>query len=148
MFAAEPWRNAKRPGARLIEFDPAAPEAAGLSAWERAMLADHQRWGLLAWIGVDRERASPFVLRKRPIWRHWIPAAQLIYARGEADLIRFAQLIGRRCLRHGRARLFVNANGPIKGLVGHYVEGKDPRFFRGQSPPDLLDMAYTELALM
>jgi hypothetical protein len=148
VFVATPWRNAETLGARLIEFDAAAPEAAALSPWERAMLADHKRWGLEALIGVDREGETPFVLRKRPLWRHWIPAAQLIYSRDQRDLVRFASLIGWHCLRHGRAQLFVNANAPIAGLSGHYVAGKDPRFFRGSEAPGLTDMAYTELALL
>lgn len=148
VFVATPWRNAQTPGARLVEFDAGAPESAALSAWERAMLADHQRWGLDALIGVSREGATPFVLRRRPLWRHWLPAAQLIYSRDERDLVRFAHLIGRHYLRRGRPRLFVNANGPIAGLAGQYVPGRDPRYFRGPAPPALTDMAYTELALL
>jgi len=148
VFVATPWRNAPISGAQLIVYDAGSREAAALSAWERAMLADHQRWGLDALIGVNHDGATPFVLRKRPLWRHWIPAAQLIYSRSEQDLINFAHLIGRRCLRRGRAQLFVNANGPIASLAGHYVEGRDPRFFRGPAPPALTDLAYTELAML
>jgi hypothetical protein len=147
-FVATPWRNAPIAGMRLIPFDAESREAAGLSAWERAMLTDHQRWGLDALIGVSDEGVTPFALRNRPLWRHWIPATQLIYSRSERDLVRFAHLIGRFCLRRGRAHLFVNANGPIQGLAGGYVQGRDPRYFRGSAPPALTDLAYTELALL
>ena len=132
----------------VVEFAPDAPETAGLSAWERKMLEDHARLGLFALIGVRDSAATPFVIKMRPLWRYVIPSAQLIYARSEADLSAFASALGRFLWRRRRLRLLVSANGPIEGLPGRYVPGRDPRYFRGAAPPSPTDFAYTELALL
>ena len=145
-FFAAPWLSRGAPGARLAPFALRAPEAAGLSAWERAMLADHARFGLSAAIGVIENRATPFVWRLRPLWRHVIPTARLIYARSEADLVAFAPARGARRRAQGRLRRLVAANGPNAGLVGRYVADRAPFFALRGSPPATTDLAYSELA--
>lgn len=147
-FVATPLASRAAPGARLVPFRPDTAEAAELTPWERAMLADHARLGLETWIGIGAGAATPFVVRLRPLWRHLIPSAQLIHARSEAEVAAFAQPIGRRLAALARLRLFVSASGPIAGLAGRYVAGRAPRYVRGPSPPAVTDMAYSELALL
>ena len=112
------------------------------------MLEDHARLGLFAVIGVRDGVATPFVIKMRPLWRYFLPSAQLIYARSEADLSAFASALGRFLWRRRRLRLLVSANGPIEGLPGRYVAGRNPRYFRGAAPPSPTDFAYTELAVL
>jgi hypothetical protein len=35
-------------------------------------------------------------------------------------------------------------DGDMEGLLSHYVEGKEPRYFKGPHRPVLGDLAYTE----
>jgi hypothetical protein len=139
---------ARHGNSEVVAFAPDAPESAGLSQWERKMLEDHARLGLFALIGVRDSVATPFVIKMRPLWRYSVPSAQLIYTRSEADLTAFAPALGRFLWAHGRLRLLVSANGPIEGLPGRYVAGRNPRYFRGAAPPSPTDFAYTELAVL
>jgi hypothetical protein len=147
-FVASLLRGSQTSKAIVRPFDPEAPEAAWLSPWERTMLSDHRALGLEALVGVDEARVAPFVLRPAPLWRHRLPAMQLLYSRSEADLVHFAQPLGRRILRRRRLRLVAPANAPIAGLVGEYFEGRNRRYYRGPEPPAVTDLAYSELALI
>ena len=73
--------------------------------------------------------------------------AQLVYCRDIDDFVRFARPIGRFLALRGRPLIIIDANGPIRGLVGHYFAGRMPRYFRGPERPRLGDLAYTEAAL-
>jgi len=148
IIVATPLASRAAPGARLVAFRPDSADAAQLSPWERAMLADHARLGLKIWIGIGAGPTTPFVVRLRPLWRHLVPSAQLIYARSEADVAAFAHPLGLRLAALARLRLLVSANGPVAGLAGRYIPGRGPRYVRGPATPATTDTAYTELALL
>ena len=50
--------------------------------------------------------------------------------------MRFAGPLGRFLAWRGMPLVFIDANGPIPGLMGRFV-GWGPRFFRGRNPPRL-----------
>jgi hypothetical protein len=43
-----------------------------------------------------------------------------------------------------RGRLGFLIDGDREAMLSHYVEGKEPRYFKGPSRPVLGDLAYTE----
>jgi hypothetical protein len=145
VFVAMPALQRSRVGAmRLVAADQ--PPDAPHEPFERDLLLAHGRYGCISFWCATRERAHPFVLRPR-IVKNAIPCAQLIYCRDVADVARFAGPIGRFLVRRGRPFVVIDANGPIDGLLGRYVDGAMPKFFRGPVAPRLGDLAYTETAL-
>jgi hypothetical protein len=129
---------------RLLTMDerPDAPH----EPFERDLLVEHAAYGCVSLWCVTRERAHPLVFRPRVV-KSVIPCAQLIYCRDVADVVRFARPVGRFVARRGRPFIVIDANGPIEGLLGRYLEGTSPKFFRGPVRPRLGDLAYTETAL-
>jgi hypothetical protein len=135
-------------GARVVAYCKDRREAAGLTPREHCLLADHAAFGLAALVGVRDGYAAPFVLQWRPLWRHLVPTAQIVFSRSEADIALLAPALGRYCARFGRFRIRVGANGPIPGLRGRYFENRYPRFYTGPVRPAPHDVAYTEIALL
>ncbi len=130
--------------ARLVagNRDPGAP----CEPFERALLVEHAAHGCLSFWCVTAERAYPFVFRRR-LAREVLPCGQLIYCRDVSDVARFAGLIGRHLLMRGCPVAIIDSNGPVPGLVGRYIEGFMPKYFKGPVRPRLGDLAYTETAL-
>jgi hypothetical protein len=119
-----------------ISFDP----------HERDLLLEHARCGCISLWCVTPREAHPFVFRTR--WVKHVPCAQLVYCRDVDDFVRFARPLGSFLSRHtGRFLVFVDANGPIQGLVGKYFASKAIRYFAGSDRPRLGDLAYTEISL-
>jgi hypothetical protein len=81
------------------------------------------------------------------MFKRWMPGVQLIFARDVRDVVRFARPIGRYLAMRGLFLVSIDANGPIPNMVGTYIEGKSPRFFRGEAPPRVGDLAYTQVAM-
>jgi hypothetical protein len=133
-------------GARARILPAAAEPAAPFQPFERDLLRDHAGFGCHAFWCETAERAFPFVFRPR-IARKLIPCAQLIYCRDLADLARFARPIGWHLARRGHPLMVLDADGPIPGMVGKYIDGLMPKYARGPHPPRLGDLAYTEAAL-
>jgi hypothetical protein len=135
--------------ARIIAAD-ARPQAAQLQApfeaHERDLLRDHADYGCMSLWCETRERAYPFVFRERRV-KGLISCAQLIYCGDVADFVRFARPLGWYLARRGRPLVILDANGPIRGLVGKYFDQTMPKYFKGPAPPRLGDLAYTETAL-
>ena len=75
-----------------------------------------------------------------------MPCAQLIYCPDIADFVRFAAPLGRYLAWRGRPLVILDANGPVRGLVGRYFDDTMPRYFKGPVRPRLGDLAYTETA--
>jgi len=114
--------------------------------FEWDILLAHADYGCTSFWVTTTERAYPFVFLPR-IVKRCFPCAQLIYCRGIEDLVRFSKPIGRFLLSRGKPLLLIDANGPIPGLPGKYVEGAAPKYYRGPEPPRLGDLAYTEAAM-
>ena len=95
---------------------------------------------------ITKERAYPFVFVPR-VFKGLVPGVQLIYCRDIEDLVRFAGPLGRYLALRGKLVISIDSNGPIAGLIGKYIEGKSPRFFKGPAPPRLGDISYTQAAM-
>jgi hypothetical protein len=129
---------------RLLAADQ--PSDAPHEPFERDLMMAHAGYGCISLWCETRERAHPFVFRPR-IVKSIIPCAQLIYCRDVADVVRFAGPIGRFLALRGCPFVVIDANGPIEGLFGRYLDRTMPKFFRGPVEPRLGDLAYTETAL-
>jgi len=126
----------------------AAPESVpgDLAPHERDLLTDHASFGCISLYGRKNGTTYPFVFVPR-VLKHLVPCAQLIYCRSIDDLVEFAGPIGTFLAARGRNLVLIDANGPIHGLMGKYVAGVAPKYFRGPVVPRLGDLAYTEAAL-
>ena len=126
-----------------------------LEPYERNLVRDHLAYGCIVLLGSDERGRRPFVLLRRTIGlvpnlrkAGRVGCVQLVYSRDEEDLPRFAGAIGRCLLRNHRIPwLVLDADRPIPGLVGHYFEGRAPKYRRGPDAVRLGDLAYTELVL-
>jgi hypothetical protein len=113
---------------------------------EQNLLTRHIALGCIGLWCVTTERAYPFAFLPRAV-RGIIPAAQLIYCGDFGDFTRFAGPIGRHLAFRGRAFVIVDSNGTIPGLLGRYIRGKAPKYFKGATSPTIGDIAYTEAVL-
>jgi hypothetical protein len=120
-----------------------------LSEPERELLAAHAGYGCLSLVCTAADGDHPFVFMPFRIRRIRIPlpCMHLIYCRSTDDFVRFAAPLGRLLLKHRTALVALDANGPIKGLVGTYLEGRVRKYFKGPNRPRLGDLAHTELVL-
>jgi hypothetical protein len=143
-----PLLSCGAPGARVVEYGEQRPEAAMLQPAERRLLADHAAFGCRALIAVRDGVATPIVLQWRSVWRGKVPAAHVLYCPSEEELVPFARALGFYCARRGRLFVFVDAMGPVAGLFGGFLRGREPRYFKGPSKPTPCDLAYTELAIL
>ena len=110
-------------------------------------LLDHAHFGCLSLWCETQGEGAPFVFRRRFVKAlRAIPVAQLIYCDSIDQLARFAGPIGRYLALRGMPFIITPANGPIPGLPGRYFDNK-PMYFRGSQPPQVCDLAYSEMAL-
>ena len=116
-----------------------------LQPHEIELLLDHAGYGCLSVICSWQNRRYPFVFAPR--WKYRVvPLAQLVFCRDRADFVRFAGALGRFLIGHGFPLVVLDANGPVQGLIGMYVDHR-PKYFKGSYPPTLGDLAYSELAM-
>lgn len=146
LFVAAPALQQRSTLANAAIMAADAEPGAPYRPFERDLLARHADYGCLSFWCVTSARAYPFVFRRRLV-KAMLPCAQLIYCRDIADLARFAGLIGRHLLARGCPFIIADANGPIPGMVGKFIAGLMPKYYRGTDPPRLGDLAYTEAAL-
>jgi hypothetical protein len=134
-------------GARSVRVVPLAEDdCVEGPTCERELLRAHARFGCMSLWCVAGDKAHPFVLRRRMV-KGCIPCAQLIYCRSIDELVRYFPPIARYLARRGMPLVMIDANGRIPGLVGIYIDGVLPKYYRGSSPPRLGDLAFTETAL-
>jgi hypothetical protein len=115
-------------------------------AADRDLLAAHAEFGCTSMWCVTAKRVYPFVFLPR-MFKRWMPGAQLIYCRDAGDVVRFARPIGRYLAARGLFLVSIDANGPIPNMIGTYLEGKSPRFYKGPACPRMGDLAYTQAAM-
>jgi hypothetical protein len=116
-----------------------------LEPFEQSVLDDHAKFGCMSLCCEAPDGTYPFVFRPRLIKR--IPCAQLVYCRSLDHFVRCAGPIGRFLLLRGRPFVLIDADGPIRGLLGRYFPGRMPKYFKGPDRPRLGDLAYTETAM-
>jgi hypothetical protein len=134
----------REPGTRIVTADR-APDAP-VASFEQELLARHAGYGCVSFWCTTPARAFPFVFRPR-IVKTCVPCAQLIYCGDITDVVRFAGPIGRFLALRGMPFVILDANGPVAGLVGRYLDETMPKFFRGPVRPRLGDLADTETAM-
>lgn len=108
---------------------------------EARLLRDHRAMGQTA-VTVERDGiVSPFVFQPRRIDRPPMPVMDVTFTRGPDDFRRCAPALARHFLPRGRLGFLIDGKQPG---FSRYVEGKDPRYFKGPHRPILGDLAYTE----
>jgi hypothetical protein len=110
---------------------------------EAQLLRDHRAMG---WISLTVEKdgiVAPFVFKPHRLDR--FPVMDVMFCRGAEDLRRCAPALARHFLPRGRLGFLID--GDIEAMLSHYVEGAEPRYFKGPYRPVLGDLAYTERAL-
>lgn len=143
-FVALPALTLSSQRARVRPFDLA--RNADVEPFERDLLLEHAGYGCISLVVETSDGPHPFVFRPRVV-KGIVGFAQLIYCRNIEDFVRCAGPIGRYLALRGKPLVIVDADGPIPGLVGKYLAGRMPRFFRGPDRPRLGDLAYTEIAM-
>jgi hypothetical protein len=114
---------------------------------EAQLLADHRAWGWTSLVVEKDGIVSPFVFKPRrldrpALGRHKPAMLDLMFCRDMDDFRRCAPALARHFLAKGVLGFLVD--GDPDGMPGRYVEGKEPRFFKGPHRPQLGDLAYTE----
>ena len=115
---------------------------------EAQLLRDHRALG---WISLVVEKdgvVSPVVLRPRRLDRPPVPMMDVMYCRSPEDLARCAPALTRHFLSRSLGFL-IDGDVPSSNFAvwGHYVEGKERRYYKGPWRPRLGDLAYTEKAI-
>lgn len=150
---ALPALSRRRRGQSVEAFSEAI--AAALPARERALARDHAAYGCVVLVCREGDAACAVVLQARrlnivPGWTASPTARcfQLVFGPTAEELARWLGAIGRHLLRHhGTALLVLDANGPLRGAVGRYFEGRAPKYAKGPNPVPLGDLSYTEMVL-
>lgn len=110
---------------------------------EARLLADHRAMG---WISLVVEKdgvISPFVLKPHFLGR--VPVLEVMFCRSTDELGRCGGALARHFLPRGFLGLLMD--GDTEARLSHYVEGLEPRFYKGPYRPILGDLAYSEKAL-
>ncbi|MBI2718380.1 MAG: acyl-CoA acyltransferase [Rhizobiales bacterium] len=145
LFVAFAGLSAWVRGARLRSFDRLGDR----DLPEHAMLARHAELGCTVIVAEHQGASHPFVFKPFRIrsGRWWTPCALAIYARSQAELVKFAGPLGRRLLWHGLPLIAMDGDGPVAGLRGVYTPRHGRRYFRGANRPKLCDLTDTEFVL-
>jgi hypothetical protein len=140
VFAAAAALGAPRRGARIRTIAPSLEENAGI-------LESHAALGCLSYEVAYDGKVHPFIFLPRLAHRSGVRFAQLVYCRDVADFVLLAGPLGRELLRKGFVFVLLDAEGPVKGLIGRYFPGRKVKCFRGPAKPRLGDLTETELVL-
>lgn len=148
LFYSFPALSRPAKGMRVEVVQKGAHAIDGLSEADTALLARHAAYGCLSVVcRADDGRAYPFVLQPMRKRRVTLLAMRLIYCPDVADYGACAGAIGRFLLRRGRMLVAVDANGPMKDLVGFYRGQRGRKYFKGPQRPRLADLSDTELVI-
>jgi hypothetical protein len=143
-FVALPALSRSAEEASVVGIE--TPPDAHFEPSELELLSVHQEYGCMGLWCVAGERAYPFVFLPRWV-KGVVPCAQLIYCRDIEEFIRFARPLGRYLASCGRPFVIVDSNDRIPGLLGAYLDGKAPKYFKGPQRPTFGDLAYTEAVM-
>ena len=115
-----------------------------LQPFETDLLLAHANYGCLSVICEFRANIYPFVFALRR--KYGLPLAHLIYCRDQNDFVWLAGSLGQFLRQRGFPLVVLDANGPIRGLIGRYLVMR-PKFWKGPEPPRLGDLPFTERAM-
>jgi hypothetical protein len=135
-------------GMRVEPIRPDTLAIEGLLDADVTLLARHATYGCLSLVcrAIDG-RTFPFVLQSMRILGVPLPAMQIIYCRETVDHVVCAGAIGRFLLKRGRISVALDANGPVKDLIGIYREPIGRKYVKGPRCPELADLLDTELVI-
>ena len=139
------WLSRGSEAARVLPFTEAVMPDGRLTADDIAVLRDHAAYGCLSLVCEAAGRRYPFVFQRRR--RLGLAGyAGLIYCRPDADVPRFAGALGRYLARRGLPVVGLDAEAPIPGVPGVFLDNR-PKFFKGPDRPRIGDHAYSERAM-
>jgi hypothetical protein len=144
-FVAIPSLSARSWGARIEAIAPDTRADEYLRSSEIDLLLKHVAYGCLSVTCSSANRRRPFIFlprRKAGL----MSFAYLVYCCQLEDFVQFAGPLGRFLASRGFPLVVLDANGPIKGLIGWYSDGF-PKYFKGPDQPRLGDIAYSERAM-
>jgi N-acetylglucosaminyl-diphospho-decaprenol L-rhamnosyltransferase len=118
---------------------------ASFDAHEQELLMTHAKYGCISLWCTTAGHAYPFVFQER-LFRGFIPGVQLIFCRDIQDFVRFSRPLGSYLASRGKIVVRIDSNGSIPGLIGMYLDGMEPRFYKG-AKPRLGDLAYTQTVM-
>lgn len=146
-FIALPVLNVlSRPKEPRVEITPGdkVPNAQ-FEPYELDLLRAHIRYGCICLWCNTPERSYPFVFHQR-LFKGFLPGAQLVFCHDVQNFVRFALPLGRYLAARGRLVVRIDSSGPIHGLIGKYIDGMEPRYYKGPKPR-LGDLAYTQTVM-
>ncbi len=109
---------------------------------EAQLLRDHRAMGLTVLVVEKDGVTSPFVFQPRRLDKPPVKTMDVLFCRGAEDLKRCAPALARHFLPRGVMGFLID--GEVYGMFSRYVEGKEPRYYKGPWRPTLGDLAYTE----
>jgi hypothetical protein len=107
---------------------------------EGEMLREHAAMGCISLVCEKDGVTAPFVFKPRKLDHPPVKAADLFFSRSDGDFRHCAPALGRWLFKRGMFAMIVD--GKASGMPAHYVDGKEPRYFKGPHLPT--DLAYTE----
>jgi hypothetical protein len=113
--------------------------------YELDLLKAHSRYGCICLWCKTPERAYPFVFHQR-LFKGFLPGVQLVFCRDIQNFVRFALPLGLYLAARGKLAVRIDSNGPIPGLIGKYIDGIEPRYYKGPKPR-LGDLSYTQTVM-
>lgn len=145
-FFAIPGINSIASRAKIKAFTQPIGE---FSAFENQLLFDHAEYGCISVVCQSKGHSYPFVFSTNRVCR--APAAYLTYCRSTDEFVRFSGPLGRYLAWRGHPIVIIDADGPIRGLIGIFYDQR-PKYYkifvqRGDTPlfkPRIGDLAYTE----
>lgn len=145
LFVALPLLSRAPPEPVRIMPDDGNADAA-IAEFDRDLVQSHTDYGCVSLWCATSQGVQPFVFVRRVV-RGVMPCFQLVYCRDIDGFVRFSRPLGRYLAGKGRPLVMIDANGPVRGLVGRYFDAVRPKYFKGPKPPRLGDLSYTEAAM-
>ena len=108
---------------------------------EAQLLRDHRAMGWTSLVVEKDGIHAPFVFKPRKLDKPALPVMDVMFTRSAEDFQACAPALARHFLPSGRMGFLIDGDQPG---ISHYVEGKEPRWFKGPHRPSLGDLAYTE----
>jgi hypothetical protein len=112
---------------------------------EARLLCDHRAMGAVT-LCVEKDGALlPFVFKPCRLENPPVKTMELIYCRDMAAFKRCAPALARHFIARGYLAFLID--GRVDGLLSTYLEGREPRYYKGAAPPPPNDLGYSEKIL-
>jgi hypothetical protein len=142
VFAAPILGGYRVNSGRALWVRPDRNDLAAIPKSELRMMLDHHRFGCMSlWC------EGAYVFRRRLVSPLKLPCAQLIYCPSLEELGQNADRLGRALALRGLMFMLIASNERVRGLTGRFSPGKLPMYYKGEAPPRIGDLAYTEAAI-